>query len=140
MTDKLEMEILWCDNELTELRVDCFSSAVSASTHIYVSDQLVADLIKQINLFLSGKRTECIWMNEEKGDNTTACLSLRFINADKCGHIFIEVYMEIDDGGRYSDHHCCFYITTELGLLTAFCNDLELLRTKIPGIKVTLNK
>ncbi len=139
MTSKMEMEIVWCDAEMTELQVHCASPSVAAITNIYVTDRLIDNLIIQIQAFLSGQVAESVWKNTETGDNTTACLCLRFINADKLGHVLIEVYMEIDDGGRYSDHHCCFYLSTEIGMLSTFCNSLDILHTKHLGIKAVLN-
>ncbi len=139
MDNKMEMEIIWRDGDFIELQVICSSTVVSATAQIYVTNQLIASLISQIQMFLSREVEETTWINEKRGDDTTACLSLRFINADNCGHILIEVYMEIDDGGAYSVHHCCFFLRTEIGLLTTFGKNLSLLRLGNPGTKVVLN-
>lgn len=36
--------------------------------------------------------------------------------------------MELDDGGEFSDHNCCFYINTEYGLLQLFRDQLPKLK------------
>ena len=36
--------------------------------------------------------------------------------------------MELDDGGEFSDHNCCFYINTEYGLLQRFRDQLPKLK------------
>lgn len=81
----------------------------------------------------------CIyWGNGEKVGGYTPYLSLRFSCRDKLGHITIEVYMEIDDGGSPDKHNCCFYVDTEIGLLQKFGKDLERINTPVLEIKVSL--
>lgn len=139
MSDYIDIQKLWYDNELIELEIVCSSAVITASAEIYVSDALIDDLIYQIEQFLNGKVAESYWANEEKGDDSTACVSLRFMHKDKLGHILIEVYMELDDGGNYSTHNCCFYINTEIGLLEQFCEKLPQIKQKASGINITLN-
>ena len=62
------------------------------------------------------------------------------MHKDRLGHILIEVYMELDDGGSYSTHNCCFYLNTEMGLLERFCNKLPKLKQEPLGIEVILNE
>ena len=78
-------------------------------------------------------------INGKKGDDSTACITFEFIHKDKLGHILIEVYMELDDGGNYSSHNCCFYLNTEIGLLEKFCQKLPTLKRELLGIEVVLN-
>ena len=75
-----------------------------------------------------GEVEECRWANKERGDNSSACLSLRFLRKDRLGHVLAEVYMELDDGGEFNDHNCCFYINTEYGLLQRFRDQLPKLK------------
>lgn len=139
MIDYIDIYKLWQDNELIELKVVCSSAVITASAKIYVSDSLIDDLIYQINQFLNGQAVESFWANEQRGDDSTACISLRFLHKDKLGHVLIEVYMELDDGGNYSSHNCCFYLNTEIGLLTRFCERLPQLKQKTPEVKIVLN-
>ncbi len=139
MCDYIDIQKLWYDNELAQLLVVCASATITASTVIYVTDDLIDELIVQIEQFINGQIPEGNWANEDKGDKSSLCVSLRFLHKDRLGHILIEVYMELDDGGNYSSHNCCFYINTEIGLLTSFCEKLPQLKLKASGTRVVLN-
>ena len=139
MRDYIARQKLWYDNDLALLAIVCSSAVITASAKIYVTDALIDDLVQQIEQFLNGQVTESYWANEEKGDYSTACVSLRFLPKDKLGHILIEVYMELDDGGSYSSHNCCFYLNTETGLLEKFCEKIPTLKQELLGIEVILN-
>ncbi len=121
------------------MEIVCSSPVITATAKIYVTNDLLDDLIKQIKLFLKGKVTESYWANEKMGDGSTTCVSLRFLHKDTLGHILIEVYMELDYGGSYDIHNCCFYLETEMGLLEKFCKNLRILKRKTTGETVTLN-
>ena len=139
LTDYIRMQNIWQDDEITELNVVCSSEVITASAKIYVSDSIIDDLIYQIKQFLNGNAIESFWANEELGDNSTACVSLHFLHKDKLGHLLVEVYMELDDGGKLSTHNCCFYINTEVGLLTEFCERLPRLKKGSLDATVVLN-
>ena len=129
----------WQDNDVIELKVKCLSSVATVTSRIYVSDCLIDELIWQIKQFLDGNNEEGYWANEDKGNTSTACLSLRFFRKDKLGHIIIEVFAEIDDGGDYTKHNCCFFINTEYGLLMRFCEKLAQLKKNPVGYKINLS-
>lgn len=139
MTDYIKLKKVWQDGELAQLRVICSSSVATASAKIYVSDCLIDDLVCQIRQFLDGCVKESLWANEEKGNDSTACVSFRFLKKDELGHILVEVFVELDDGGEYAEHNCCFYINTETGLLTNFYNRLAQFKTKPVGYELLLN-
>ena len=94
---------------------------------------------KLLYIFLNEKATEVLWENGTIGDHSTACVSLRLLHKDKLGHILIEVFMELDDGGDYSSHNCCFYLNTEMGLLERFYKRLPMLKQNSLGSQITLN-
>ena len=139
MNDYIKITKIWQDSELTQLKVKCSSLVASATTKIYVSDSLLDDLVYQIKQFLDGRVKESLWANEERGNNSTACVSLRFLHKDQLGHVLIEVFIELDDGGEYDNHNCCFYVRSEIGLLTNFCNGLTQLKQSPTGYEVLLN-
>lgn len=62
-----------------------------------------------------------------------------YFNKDKLGHIIIEVYAELDDGGKHSEHNCCFFVETEYGLLMNFGERLDRLKNRPAGCEVRLN-
>lgn len=140
MTDYILIEKIWQDVFCYQVKVTCASSHVVATNNIYVSDDSIDTLFNGLNDFIKGKTKNFFWKSGEKGDNSTACITFKFIHKDKLGHILIEVYMELDDGGSYSSHNCCFYLNTELGLLWKFCERIPILKQKSLGMQLTLNK
>ena len=139
MNDNICIQKLWQDSELIQLKIVCSSAVITATTKIYVSDYLIDELICQINQLLYGQGKESFWANEKRGNHSTACVSLRFLHKDKLGHILIEVFMELDDGGDYSSHNCCFYLNTEMGLLERFCKRLPMIKQNSLGAQINLN-
>lgn len=139
MNDNIILCKIWQDDDVIQLKVVCSSSVVTVTSAIYVSDSLIDELIYQINQFLDEIVEECLWANEDKGNDSTACVSFRFFKKDKLGHIGIEVFAEIDDGGNYTEHNCCFYVSTEYGLLMNFCESLVQLKKNLVGYEIQLN-
>ena len=139
MKDNITFYKNWQDNDLIQLKVVCSSCVATVKSVIYVSDSLIDELICQIKQFLDGNIEEGLWANEEKGNDSTACLSLKFLKKDKLGHIIIEVFAEVDDGGEYAEHNCCFFVGTEYGLLMNFCESLACLKNNPAGYKIQLN-
>ena len=139
MQDNIIFSKIWEDDDIIELKVECSSSVATISSKIYVSDSLIDELICQIKQFLDGNIEEGLWANEDKGNDSTACLSLRFFSKDKLGHIVIEVFAELDDGGNFTEHNCCFYVRTEYGLLISFCESLAQLKKSPIGYEIQLN-
>lgn len=142
-SDKVEDNIIfrktWQDDDVIELKVVFLSSVATVTSKIYVSDSLIDELIFQIKQFLDGNNEEGLWANEDRGNASTACVSLRFFRKDKLGHIVIEVFAELDDGGDYAEHNCCFFVSTEYGLLMNFCESLVQLKKNPVGYKIQLN-
>ena len=139
MVDYLMFEKVWQDEYYFQLRVTCASANITVTNKIYSSNECVVELFNKLRDFLDGKVEECLWENGTKGDDSTACVSLRFLHKDRLGHVLVEVFIELDDGGNYSSHNCCFYVNTEIGLLTKFCDRLPRLKQKELGTKVILN-
>lgn len=139
MNDNIIFRKMWQDNELMQLKVVCSSSIATIVSKIYVSDSLIDDLIINIKQFLDGYVEENLWANEDRGNDSTACLALHFLKKDKLGHILIEVFAELDDGGSYTEHNCCFFINTEYGLLMNFCKKLEQIKESGVDYEIQLN-
>ena len=139
MKDNIIFRKVWEDADLMELKIICSSSVAAAISEIYVSNSLIDELAAQIKQFLQGTREEGLWANESRGNGSTACVSLRFFRKDKLGHIIVEVFAELDDGGDYAKHNCCFFVNTEYGLLMEFCNKLVKLKINPVGCEIQLN-
>ena len=139
MIDNLTFTRVWQDVDFFQLEIKCENEFIVATGRIYITDALIDDLNNKIKIFLSGKARTTCWQNGSFGDATTPCVRLQFSNKDTIGHILIEIFMEIDDGGTMSTHNCCFYINTEIGLLHQFMENLKKIKTPQLGIRIALN-
>ena len=141
MEDNIIFSKVWEDDCLIELRVTCTSSAASVISSIYVSDDSINELICKIRQFLYSKDSDetSSWSSIGSEDGSVACVSLRFLKRDMLGHIAVEVFAVIDDGGSYAEHHSCFFVNTEYALLMNFCNRLVQLKENPAGYEIQLN-
>ena len=138
MTDNLIITRVWQDIEFFQIEIKCKTEFIAVRGKVYTTDELIDDLYNKIEIFLSGSMNSTCWQNGTRGDVTTPCIALRFSNKDELGHVLIEVFMEIDDGGALSVHNCCFYVNTEIGLLYQFKENLLKLRTPQLGTQILL--
>lgn len=138
MKDNITFRKTWQDPDVMELTVACSAPVITVRSAIYVSEALIDELADQIRAFLNGG-PEGFWANEARGNASTACVSFRFFREDALGHIGIEVFAELDDGGDYSRHNCCFFVRTEHGLLMRFCDRLAWLKSSPVGSEIQLN-
>lgn len=139
MTDNIVFCKLWQEDDLMELQTVCSSAVITVASKIYVSVSAIDELMLQIAQFLKKGKEEASWQSGERGNASAACLSLRFIRKDGQGHIAIEVFAELDDGGSHAEHNCCFFVGTEYGLLMNFCRNLVQLKEKPTGCAIRLN-
>lgn len=139
MADNLTITRLWQDVEFFQMEIECKTDFITVREKVYTTDDLIDDLYNKIETFLSGDLDSTCWQNGTRGDATTPCVIFRFTHRDKLGHVLIEVFMEIDDGGALSTHNCCFYIKTEIGLLYQFKENLLSLKMTQLGIPISLN-
>lgn len=137
--DNIIIRKIWQDSELAQLEVTCTSSVATAITKIYVSDELIDELICKISAFLDGCCEESEWANESRGNFSTACVCFHLIKKDKLGHILIEVFAELEDGGDYAKHNSCFFVNTEYGCLRRFCSALPFLKSDYSECEIHLN-
>ncbi len=139
MGDSLIITRFWQDIEFFQMAIECKTEFIAVRGKVYTTDDLIDDLYSKIEMFLSGNADHACWQNGTRGDTTTPCITLRFLHKDKLGHVLIEVFMEIDDGGTLSAHNCCFYMNTETGLLYQFKENLLKLKTPQLGIQISLD-
>lgn len=138
MVDNLIITRFWQDSEFFQIETECKTELICVQGRIYTTDALIDDLYNKIELFLSGNVDSTCWENGTKGDKTAPCIMLRFSHKDTLGHVLIEVFMEIDDGGTLDSHHCCFYINTEVGRLYQFKENLNLIKIPQLGTRISL--
>ena len=139
MNDNIIITRLWQDVDFFQIEIECKTELIVVRGRVYTTYILIDDLYDKIGTFLSGNVNSICWQSGTKGDLTTPCLMLKFLHKDQLGHILIEIFMEIDDGGQPSTHNCCFYLNTEIGLLYQFRENLLNLKTPKLGISILLN-
>ena len=138
--NNLSIERVWEDTDFFEIEVKAQSELVCAKVKSYTTKSLINELALRLTTFPQNFNDRYIWKNGEKGDSTTPFVSLEFWCENKLGHIVIEVYMELNDGGSLSKHNCCFFIKTEIGLLNAFGEALNLLKDQGISKMAVLNQ
>lgn len=136
--DNISFERIWQDEDFFEIKVSVHSDLVSAVTKVYTTEKSILELSEKLQSNIVKSKFDYLWQNGKKGNKSTPYISLRFFNSDKLGHILIEVYMEIDDGGSLDKHNCCFYIKTELGILNEFTKKITKINNKTIGTKIQL--
>lgn len=138
--DYIKMERIWQDINMFQLKILCVSDIISVSTNVYIDDCHINTLRNKLNAFLNNEIEHFQFIVSEKGNSSANCLSMDFYKKDKVGHILIEVYVELLDGGNFDTHNCCFYIKSEMGLLWQFMQELADIQKPIIGTCITLNK
>ena len=138
--DNIMITRVWQDDWFFKVEVRCKTKFIDVIEKVYTQDSMIDDLCNKLDAFLSGKVESACWKNGERGDGYSPCIELQFLHKDKCGHILIDVFMEIDDGGSLETHNCCFYLNTELGLLYRFREKLLNLKTQQLGVQVALSE
>lgn len=139
-SDNIIIEKIWQDNGFFEAKVQCSSEMITASANVYISDDQIDALEKQLSTFLNNRKIEKVyWESGELGDQSPACVTFLFFRPDSLGHICIEVFLELDDGGKFSKHNCCFYVHAETQQICDFLRQLPILReNENIGCKVSL--
>lgn len=136
----LSIERVWEDCNFFEIEVCARSELISAKVRSYTDKRSITELASHLQTFPKAYGDRYKWENGGKGSGSTPFVSLEFECADRLGHIVIEVYMEIDDGGNYDKHNCCFFIETDPGLLNDFGKSLLSLNREGIGRKAVLNR
>lgn len=135
--DLLYFKKIWQDTEFFEVELFAQSSFAMAKTNSYTDSNKINQLSSKLLSFTSNDKY--LWENGVKGNEYAPFVSLYF-ESDCCGHVNIEIYAEINDGGTYDKHNCCFFINSELGLLYKFGKNLKLLISDDIGVKISLNE
>lgn len=133
MTDYLEFKKTGTDSQFMLLQVTGGNACIQAVSRIYVTSQMMADLHQELSGFLQEQDLEGYWENDVPGIGGPPCVTLRFLPQDTCGHVLLEIYMELNDGGDFGSHNCRFYIHTDRALLKGFMEGLEEFMTPTDG-------
>ncbi len=135
--DNITFEKIWQDDNIIELKISANNDFVSANQTCYIQCIDIEKSINKITEYINKKDTECYIQFGNKKGNYTPAFSMRLLQHDAYGHIKIELDMEIDDNNTRS-HRCMFFVTTELGTVEFFQNNMYRLITRDVGIVVSL--
>lgn len=140
MSDYISIKKVWQDIDLIKITFECKTKHIYVNNDYYTCFENIDNLLQGLNCFLFGHQSQFFWENGERGNNSVSCFSLNFSYKDSCGHILIEVFMEIDDGGSLEKHNCCFFVSVEFGQLSEFYNKLHNFRESVAGTTIVLGK
>ena len=115
----LSFEKIWEDDEVYGIELIAESEFVKIKTKTYTYPEKIKELA-EILLSYPQKKNDCfLWENGIKGDGYTPYFSLEF-KCNEYGHVEIEIYSEIEDGGLSKNHNCFFSVRSEIGLINKF--------------------
>ena len=122
-----------------ELNVTARNPVITASSKIYVTEAMLKDLQDQILSFLSEPDLEGYWENDVPGIGGPPCVTLRMLPQSDGSSVLLEIYMELNDGGSFMEHHCRFYVDTDRVRLKQFSNGIDAFCSGSTGCELTLN-
>ena len=136
--DNIIIKKVYDEDGLIELRVQATAEFVNVYQSCYVQSTDLKDYSDVIVEYSKNYSEDCyIEFGNKEGDYTPA-FSLNFLKADMRGHVVIEVDMEIADNEERT-HRCCFYVKSELGIVTQFGKLLNELVTSEINTEVKLH-
>ena len=126
--DNIKFKKTYQEDNLINIKVFISSKFVNIWQDCYVSCEELIEHSKIILNFINIDETESYVEFGDKTGQCTPSFSMKFEKVDSCGHIRIEMDMEIEDN-TIRKHRCQFYIKTEYGLFEKFANSLVNLAT-----------
>ena len=139
MTDCISFKKIRTESSCTELCVTASNSVICACAKIYVTAQMLEELKEQITAFLNESDLEGYWENDVPGIGGPPCVTLRLLPEKASDHVLIEIYMELNDGGSFMEHHCRFYVPSTRTRLAEFARNLPAFAADQDGAQITLN-
>lgn len=134
----LIFEKVWEDGDVIELKILAISEYVNVFQFCYVEKYFLNEVSTRILEYIKNKDKECYIEFGKKEGNFTPAFSMKFLASDNCGHVTIEVDLEIADNDSRR-HRCCFYINSELGAIESFAKNIYMLSAKKIGATLNLN-
>ena len=138
MIDNIKIKRIWQDDDFFEICITCNNQIITASTEVYVTDSGIDQFKNEIEQFLGLEKSEVLWKSGERGDSSTPCVEFRVFTKDSSGHVLIECFMELNDGGSLEKHNCCFFVNAELGMLYDFSSKIDELKRPELGVSISL--
>ncbi|MDE7294239.1 MAG: hypothetical protein K2N72_07425 [Oscillospiraceae bacterium] len=122
-TDDLIFKKIWQDEHMLELKITAVSESIKISSEYYITPERITEIGTYILQFISGNQKQGIITAGTFGGNNAPAFAMQ-MNCDKCGHILLDITMELNDNAR-PKHQCSFYIKTEPGLFEKFARSLN---------------
>lgn len=127
------------DDKLIEIDIIAKSEYASAKQSCYIDSENLCDYSTALQNYTLNSEHECYVQFGEKEGACTPAFSMKIIRADKCGHVKVEVDVEIEDNETRS-HRCCFYVNSDIGSIGRFGIRIGKLAEAPIGTTVALNK
>ncbi len=112
-------KIMHDEDDFIAINVTAISELAMAKQLCYLLSKNIKKNSKLLIDFSLGAMHECYVQFGDKEGGYTPTFSLKFIKSDKCGHVLIEVDIEINDNNQHA-HRSCFYVTSDLGSVERF--------------------
>ena len=139
MSQYISFQKIRTDSHCMELTVTAKNPVITASSKIYVTEDMLMDLQEQISAFLSEPDLESYWENDVPGIGGPPCVTLRMLPQKNEAEALMEIYMELNDGGSFMEHHCRFYVDTDRKNLKLFADGIPGFCLGSDGCRLLLN-
>ena len=117
-SNNIVLKKIWKEDDLIELEIIVENDNACLRQKCYIQSDSLVDIGNRIEKYSIKGDTNLYVVFGNKGKEFTPGFSLLLYNADKHGHLRIEVDIEVDDGSR--DHRCQIFIYSELGIIQQF--------------------
>ena len=121
--DNIIIEKKWNDGELIEIQLFSNNDLINVHQDCYISKSDLKDNAERILQYAAKPKQECYIEFGRKMGNYTPAFSMLLLPIDSCGHMRIEMDVEIVDNDTRS-HRCSFYVNSELGLIERFARKM----------------
>lgn len=137
MDDNIIFKKLWQENTLILLNVIAQSKFVVVNHNYYIDEQVLISCGKKLTSFTDDGCKKVYIQFGEKDQKYVPAFSLEVERLDDCGHLNIEVDMQIEND-MTKDYRCVYAIHGELGTLYSFGQKLNQLVNAQVGFECAL--
>jgi len=117
--ENIILKKVWEDDTMIEVEITAISKHVTSYQLCYVNEMEMQEMVTKIERYIKDFTKEAYIQFGEKEGNYPPAFSMKLLNANSCGHIKIEVDIEIDDVDDRS-HRCKYFVKSELGAIERF--------------------
>lgn len=137
--DKLIFTKEWQDDCMISLAISAKSEYAAAKMNgCYIALDFPKEISRRVVEYatVSCDKDCYIEFGEKKG-NYTPAFSMKFLPSDHCGHVKIEVDIEIYDNSTRA-HRCVFYVNSDLGAIERLGRKFKCLAEVADGTEISL--